>query len=210
MGRYTGPVCRLCRREGVKLFLKTTRCDSPKCAIERREGNAPGMHVGKRRKISDYGARLREKQKVKRFYGVFERQFRRYMDLASRSKGNTGSTLMTLLERRLDNIVHRLGFAGSRRQARQLVAHGHVCVNGRKVNIPSFQLKAGDTVSIKGRPRSLRFVRQNLEAFPGRVPEFLSVDASGDVPEGKLLRLPGDGDWSLPVQTALIIEFLSR
>lgn len=209
MGRYTGPVCRLCRREGVKLFLKSLRCDSPKCAIERRGEQQPGMHIVRRRKQSDYGSRLREKQKVKRYYGVFERQFRRYMDIASRSKGNTGSTLMSLLERRLDNIVHRLGFAGSRKAARQLVGHGHICVNGRKVNIPSYLVKSGDTVSVKGRPRSLRYVRESLEAFTGRVPEFLSVE-TGDVPEGKVLRLPGIDDVSIPVQPALIIELLSK
>jgi small subunit ribosomal protein S4 len=167
------------------------------------------MHIVKRRKISDYGSRLREKQKVKRFYGVFERQFRRYMDIAGRSKGNTGSTLMSLLERRLDNIVHRMGFAGSRRQARQLVNHGHICVNGRKVNIPSFLVRAGDTISVKPRPKSLRFVRQSLEGFTGRLPEFLSVDKK-DVPEGKVLRLPGIDDASIPVQPALIIELLSK
>ncbi|MCY2963273.1 MAG: 30S ribosomal protein S4 [Planctomycetota bacterium] len=210
MGRYTGPVCRLCRREGVKLFLKTLRCDSPKCALEKRGEQAPGMHTQKRRKTSDYGARLREKQKVKRYFGVYDKQFRRYMDLASRSKGNTGSTLMTLLERRPDNIVHRLGFAGSRRTARQLVVHGHICVNGRKVTVPSLLVRAGDTVSVKARPKSLRFVKQSLEAFSGRLPDFLAVDSAGDSPSGRVLRLPGETDWSLPVQTALIIEFLSR
>lgn len=210
MGRYTGPVCRLCRREGVKLFLKTLRCDSPKCAIEKRGEQTPGMHTQKRRKLSDYGSRLREKQKVKRYFGVYEKQFRRYMDLASRSKGNTGSTLMGLLERRLDNIVHRLGFAGNRRTARQLVTHGHICVNGRKVTIPSFLVRQGDTITVKARPKSQRFVRQSLESFSGRVPDFLSVDSSGDNPTGKVLRLPGDTDWSIPVQTSLIIEFLSR
>jgi small subunit ribosomal protein S4 len=209
MGRYTGPVCRLCRREGVKLFLKSLRCDSPKCAIERRGDQQPGMHIVKRRKISDYGARLREKQKVKRYYGVFERQFRRYMDIAGRSKGNTGSTLMSLLERRLDNIVHRMGFAGSRRAARQLVAHGHICVNGRKVDIPSYLVRAGDTISAKSRPKSVRYVRESLEGFQGRLPEFLSVDR-GDVPEGKVLRLPGIEDVSIPVEPALIIELLSK
>ncbi len=209
MGRYTGPVCRLCRREGIKLFLKSTRCDSPKCAIEKRPDNPPGMHIGKRRKITDYGSRLREKQKVKRYYGVYERQFRRYMDLAGRSKGNTGSTLMSLLERRLDNIVHRLGFAGSRPQARQLVGHGHVCINGRRVDIPSYLVRAGDKVTIKARPKSLRAVQANLEEFQGKVPEFLSV-VGGDNPEWSVLRLPGIEDVSIPVQPALIIELLSK
>lgn len=208
MGRYTGPVCRLCRREGVKLFLKTLRCDSPKCAVEKRE-SPPGMHTVKHRKTSDYGARLREKQKVKRYYGVYERQFRRYMDIAGRSKGNTGSTLMSLLERRLDNIVHRLGFAGSRPSARQLVGHGHICVNGRRVNIPSYLVKTGDTITVKPRPKSLKWVQANLEIFQGKVPDFLSV-VTGAAPEGRVLRVPGIEDVSIPVQPALIIELLSK
>lgn len=211
MGRYTGPVCRLCRREGVKLFLKSLRCDSPKCAFERREESSPlpGQHGAKRRKVSDYGERLREKQKVKRYYGVFERQFRRYMDIATRSKGNTGSTLMSLLERRLDNIVHRLGFALSRPSARQLVTHGHVRVNGKKVNIPSYSVRAGDTITVKSRPKSLRLAQGNIEQFSGRVPEFLAV-VKGDNPEGKILRLPGIEDVSLAVKPILIIELLSK
>lgn len=208
MGRYTGPVCRLCRREGVKLFLKSLRCDSPKCAIEKRD-QPPGMHTVKRRKATDYGTRLREKQKVKRFYGVYEKQFRRYMDLAGRSKGNTGSTLMSLLERRLDNIVHRLGFAGSRRASRQLVGHGHIRVNGGKVTIPSYQVKANDVITVKARPRSLGYVRNSLESFHGRVPDFLSL-VTGENPEGRVLRLPSIEDSSIPVQPALIIEFMSR
>ena len=208
MGRYTGPVCRLCRREGVKLFLKSTRCDSAKCSIERRD-QPPGMHTQRRRKATDYGERLREKQKVKRYYGVLERQFRRYMDIASRSKGNTGSTLLSLLERRLDNIVCRMGFAGSRRQSRLLVAHGHIRVNGRKVTIPSYLVKAGDDISVKPRPKTLRYVKSNLEQYTSKVPEFLSV-TRGDVPEGKVLRLPDIGDVSIGVQPTLIIEFMSR
>lgn len=209
MGRYTGPVCRLCRREGIKLFLKSLRCDTPKCAIEKRGDTPPGMHTLKRRKLSDYGTRLREKQKVKRFYGVYERQFRRYMDIAGRSKGNTGSTLMSLLERRLDNIVHRLGFAGSRRMARLLVTHGHIRVNGHRVNIPSYSVRAGDLITVKNRPKSLGAVRTNLEGNPRPVPEFLSL-VTGDSPEGRVLRLPGIDDASIPVQPQLIIELLSK
>src|SRR4051812_20777116 len=131
MGRHTGPVCRLCRREGLKLFLKGTRCDTPKCAVERREG-VPGMHQFRRGKASEYSIRLREKQKVKRYYGVFERQFRKYFEMASRRPGNRGDALMSILERRLDNVIPRLGFATSRAQARQIIGHGHVMVNGRK------------------------------------------------------------------------------
>src|SRR5438552_1920594 len=139
MGRHIDPVCKLCRREGIKLYLKGSRCETPKCAIERRPG-APGMHT-RRGKLSEYGIRLREKQKLKRFYGVFERQFRRYFALASRSKENTGEVLLSILERRLDNIIHRLGFATSRAAARQLVMHGHITVNGQKTTIPSMLVK---------------------------------------------------------------------
>src|SRR3954468_17103596 len=153
MARHTDPVCKLCRREGMKLYLKGARCDSPKCAIDRRNV-APGMHGYRKAKLSEYGKRLREKQKLKRFYGVFERQFRRYFALATKSPENTGEVLLTIMERRLDNVVHRLGFAPNRASARQLVGHGHVMLNGRACNIPSLLLKAGDTVTVKSRPRS--------------------------------------------------------
>src|SRR3954462_11952986 len=147
MGRHLDSVCQLCRREGIKLFLKGSRCDSPKCAIERRN-QPPGMHGTRRSKTSEYGIRLREKQKLKRFYGVFERQFRRYFELASRSTENTGEQLLSIMERRLDNIVHRLGFATNRTGARQMVAHGHVLLNGRKCNNPSLLVKSGDRIGI--------------------------------------------------------------
>src|SRR5919204_1889036 len=155
MGRTTDPVCKLCRREGVKLYLKASRCETPKCPIERRN-LAPGMHGHRRGKASEYGIRLREKQKLKRFYGVLERQFRRYFELASRSPENTGEVLLSIMERRLDNIVHRLGWAGSRAAARQLVTHGHIQVNGRVATIPSMLVKAGDTINVKSRPRTLQ------------------------------------------------------
>src|SRR5437660_4014385 len=157
MARTTDPVCKLCRREGVKLYLKGSRCESPKCAIDRRN-SAPGMHV-RRGKLSEYGIRLREKQKLKRFYGVLERQFRRYFELASRSTENTGEQLLSILERRLDNVVHRLGFAPSRYSARQLVSHGHITVNGKACDIPSLLLKAGATLAVKNRPRSVQLVK---------------------------------------------------
>src|SRR5262245_28062556 len=164
MGRNIDPVCKMCRREGMKLFLKGARCDSPKCPIERQNRNKPpGMHGQRRGKPSEYGIRLREKQKLKRFYGVFERQFRRYFELASRSPENTGEKLLTIMERRLDNVVHRLGFAPNRASARQLVSHGHVQVNGHACDIPSLLLKAGDTVTVKNRPRSLTLVRLHLQ-----------------------------------------------
>lgn len=208
MARHTGPVCRLCRREGMKLFLKGSRCDTPKCGVERRD-SAPGMHQYRRGKLTDYGLHLREKQKVKHYYGVLERQFRRYFSEAQRSKGNTGATLMSLLERRLDNIVHRLGFGQSRSQARQLVAHGHITVNGRRVDIPSYLLKPGDVIRVKNRVKSLQAVQANLAEHHREVPDFLSrVD--GPIPEGRVSRLPEDFDVSIPVQTQLIIELCSK
>src|SRR5438876_1533044 len=174
MARHIDPVCKLCRREGIKLYLKGSRCESPKCAIERRN-QPPGMHV-RRGKQTEYGERLREKQKLKRFYGLLERQFRRYFQLASRSTENTGEALLSLLERRLDNVVHRLGFAPSRAAARQLVAHGHIVINGHKCTIPSLLVKPNDIVKVKGRPNSLQLVRLFLqETHKEPVPDFLEV-----------------------------------
>jgi small subunit ribosomal protein S4 len=201
----------LCRREGIKLFLKGSRCDSPKCAIERRNV-APGMHGYRRGKLSEYGIRLREKQKLKRFYGLFERQFRRYFELASRSPENTGEVLLTLMERRLDNVVHRLGFAQSRAAARQLVIHGHVTLNGKACNIPSLLLRPGDTVAVKNRPRGLQLVKLNLQESPPPVPEYLERVGT-EPPEGRLARLPTRGDVDPRIQDIreqLIIEFCSR
>jgi small subunit ribosomal protein S4 len=192
----------------MKLFLKGTRCDTPKCGIERRD-TVPGMHQFRRGKPTDYGIHLREKQKVKHYYGVLERQFRRYFAEAQRSKGNTGATLMSLLERRLDNIVHRLGFGQSRPQARQLVAHGHITVNGRRVNVPSFLLKPGDVVRVKNRAKSLQAVQGNLSENHRPIPDFLTV-AAGPIPEGRVSRLPEDFDVSIPVRTQLIIELCSK
>ena len=208
MARKTGPVCRMCRREGMKLFLKGTRCDTPKCAIERRD-SPPGMQSSRRGKPTDYGIHLREKQKVKNYYGVLERQFRKYFQMAQRTRGDTGEALMTLLERRLDNIVCRLGFGLSRSQARQLICHGHVTVNGGRVDIPSYLIRPGDVIRVKNRPKSLQAVQTNL-AEPGHeVPEFLSLVA-GEAPEGHIVRLPEAGDVSIPVQTQLIVELCSK
>src|SRR5271170_3381056 len=172
MARHLDSDCKLCRREGIKLYLKGSRCDSPKCAIERRNV-PPGMHGYRRGKPSEYAVRLREKQKLKRFYGVLERQFRRYFELASRSPENTGEVLLSIMERRLDNIVHRLGFAPSRPAARQLVSHGHVTVNGKACDISSMLLKAGDRVTVKNRPRGLQLVKLNLQENPPPVPDYL-------------------------------------
>ncbi len=211
MGRTTDPVCKLCRREGMKLFLKGARCESPKCAIDRRNV-APGMHGYRRGKPSEYGIRLREKQKLKRFYGVFERQFRRYFELASRAPENTGEQLLSIMERRLDNVVHRLGFAPSRAAARQLVSHGHVMLNGRACDIPSLLLKPGDTVTVKSRPRGLQLVKLNLTESPPPVPDYLER-STGEPPEGKLLRLPTRSDVDpriADIREQLIIEVCSR
>jgi small subunit ribosomal protein S4 len=192
----------------MKLFLKGTRCDTPKCGVERRD-SAPGMHQYRRGKLTDYGLHLREKQKVKHYYGVLERQFRRYYSEAQRSKGNTGATLMSLLERRLDNVVHRLGFGQSRAQARQLVAHGHITVNWHRVDVPSYFLKPGDVIRVKNRAKSLQAVQANLAENRREVPEFLSL-VDGPIPEGRVSLLPEDFDVSIPVQTQLIIELCSK
>ncbi len=212
MGRTTDPVCKLCRREGIKLYLKGTRCESPKCAIDRRNV-APGMHGYRRGKMSEYGIRLREKQKLKRFYGLFERQFRRYFSLASRSTENTGEVLLSLLERRLDNVVHRLGFAPNRAGARQLVAHGNILLNGRKCTIASILLKANDIVSVKNSPRALQLVRLNLQDNPPPCPDYLER-IGNEPPEGKMMRLPTRSDVDPRIQDnireQLIIEFCSR
>src|SRR5437588_1760926 len=162
MARHLDSVCQLCRREGMKLYLKGSRCESPKCAIERRN-QPPGMHAFRRGKPSEYAVRLREKQKLKRFYGVLERQFRRYFELASRSPENTGEVLLTIMERRLDNIVHRLGWAASRKAARLLVAHGHITLNGRKSDVPSLLVRPGDVIAVKNQPRALRLVKLALQ-----------------------------------------------
>ena len=208
MGRITGPVCRLCRRDGLKLFLKGSRCDTPKCAFERRPV-PPGVIQKRRPKPTDYGLRLREKQKVKHYYGVLERQFRTYFSRASRGKGNTCESLMTLLERRLDNVVHRLGFASSRAAARQMVMHGHITINGHRLDIPSYLVRAGDLVRVKNRAKSLQLVHAALSDFHREVPDFLSrID--GPIPEARIDRLPGADDVSIPVQANLIIELCSK
>jgi small subunit ribosomal protein S4 len=209
MGRNIGPVCRLCRREGTKLFLKGSRCDTPKCAVDRRDG-VPGMHQFRRSKPSEYAIRLREKQKVKRYYGIFERQFRKYYEEATRRPGNTGDALMSLLERRLDNVVTRLGFALSRPQSRQLITHGHILVNGRKLDIPSYLVRPGDQIQVKNREHSRKIVTENVAAGGGPpVPDWLDRTSS-DPPEGRISRLPVAQDVGLPVTPQLIIELLSR
>ena len=207
MARYIGPVCRLCRREGMKLFLKGERCYTEKCAIEKRN-LPPGQH-GKLRKakLVGYGLQLREKQKVKRIYGVLEDQFRRYFETADRTRGITGETLLQLLERRLDNAVYRMGFATSRPQARQLVRHGHFLVNGKKVDIPSYSLRAGDVVTVKSTSTKNATIVHAMEEVKGRgVPGWLTFDGEA----GKIMSLPTREQINLPVQEQLIVELYSK
>ena len=209
MARNTGPVCKKCRREGTKLFLKGNRCDTDKCALSRR-ATPPGMHGMKRGKLTDYGIHLREKQKVKVHYGVLEKQFRNYYAMAERMRGNTGTILLSLLERRLDNVVYRLGFGLSRSQARQLISHGHILVNGRRVNIASFLVRPGDAISVKDKKGSLDAVQACLDGTSSRtIPEFL-VLSNDKIPKGYMLRIPDREDVSLPVEPALIVELCSK
>ncbi len=236
MARTLGPVCKRCRREGKKLFLKGTRCDSKACPFEKAGSKnplPPGMHGMKRGKMTEYGEQLREKQKVKTFYGVLETQFRKYFEMAERSKGNTGEVLLSLLERRLDNVVYRFGFAVSRAQARQMIAHGHVCVNGRRLDVPSYLVRPGDVVSMKvfkyqgkkasnptakgifsvtvGSKESAGMMTV-LEATSSRsVPDYL-VRNEGEVPSGVVMRYPlfDDVEQSLDVRPQLIVELCSK
>ena len=212
MARTTDPVCKMCRREQIKLYLKGERCFSPKCPID-REALPPGMHGARRGKTSEYGLRLREKQRLKRFYGLLENQFRRYYTLATRSIGNTGEQLLSILERRLDNVIHRLGFASSRATARQLVAHGHILVNGRKCDIPSMLVKPNDLIKVKGSEGSLKLAREGLQKNLVRVPDFLEVINNQDAPEGRMTRMPTRSDVDeriIEIREQLIIEIATR
>ena len=211
MARYTGPVCKLCRREGMKLFLKGSRCESPKCAVTRREV-PPGGQGGRRGRgrSQEYGKRFRETMKAKRFYGVLEAQFRRYVGLATRAKGNSGEALLRILETRLDNAVFRLGFAVSRAQSRQLIRHGHILVNGKKINIPSYAVRAGDQVSPIKKEGAERLVKWGMEESKGKpVPAWLER-VEGEAPQGKILRMPAREEISAEVNEQLIVEFCSR
>ena len=209
MARNIGPVCRMCRREGIKLFLKGDRCQTEKCAIEKRNF-APGQHGKDRRaRLLGYGVQLREKQKVRRMYGVLEGQFRRYFEKADVAKGITGETLLQYLERRMDNVVHRLGLGTSRAQARQLVRHGHFQVNGRKVNIPSFQVKPGDVVEVRSGSRDNKTIVANRDASAHRsVPQWLDFDRDGL--KAKVLSNPQRSDIQQPIQEQLIVELYSK
>ena len=209
MARETEGVCRLCRREGLKLFLKGQRCYTEKCAIEKRN-LPPGQHGKARRaKLVGYGLQLREKQKVKRIYGVLENQFRRYFETAERQRGITGETLLQLLERRLDNVIYRLGLATSRPQARQLVRHGHFLVNGRKVDVPSYSLRAGDVVTVRTSSAKNVSIQHAMDEVKGRgIPQWLEFD--GDKMAGRVASLPTREQINLPVQEQLIVELYSK
>ena len=209
MARYTGSVCRFCRRENLKLYLKGDRCYSDKCAFDRRS-YPPGQHGERRgRKISDYGIQLREKQKIKRMYGLSENQFHLFFERADRQRGITGTNLLVLLERRLDNVVFRLGFANSRAQARQLVRHNHFVVNGRKVNIPSFLVKTGDAVEVKEKSKKVQTINDSLDAVVRRgVPQWLDLEK--DNFKGVVKAYPVREDLTMPMQEQLVVELYSK
>jgi small subunit ribosomal protein S4 len=208
MARYTGASCKLCRRESQKLFLKGERCYTNKCSVDRRS-YAPGMHGQQRKKVSEYGIQLREKQKAKRFYGVLESQFRKYYEMAIRKKGITGENLLQILESRLDNVVHRMGFGVSRDESRQLVTHGHFLVNGKRVNIPSYLVKPGDEIEVAEKSRKSPRFKEILEVTGGKViPKWLEADHENL--RGKVITLPDREDIDLPIQEHLIVELYSK
>jgi small subunit ribosomal protein S4 len=208
VARYRDPLCRLCRRESEKLFLKGDRCYTDKCAVERRR-YSPGQHGQRRRKLSDYALQLREKQKAKETYGILEKQFKKYFYMAERKKGVTGVTLLQLLERRLDNMVYRLGFAVNRRQARQLVLHGHITVNDKRVNIPSYQVRPGDIIGVKESSKKLQVIEENISRMEHRgLPPWVEMDV--DNLKGKMLHIPSREEIDLPVKEQLIVELYSK
>ena len=208
MARYTEAVCRQCRREGAKLFLKGDKCYGEKCPMNNR-AFAPGQHGQGRTKNSEYGQQLREKQKAKKFYGVLESQFRSYFEMATRRPGQAGENLLSILESRLDNVVYRLGFAMSRAEARQMVSHGHITVNGRKVNIPSYQVKPGMIIALKETSRSIEKFKANIEANAFRpAPKWLEYDANNQI--AKVIAAPAREDVDLPIEEHLIVELYSK
>ena len=208
MARYTQAVCRQCRREGQKLFLKGDRCYTDKCAMATR-AVPPGQHGQGRSKNSEYGQQLREKQKAKRFYGVLESQFASYFEMAERRPGQTGENLLSILESRLDNVVYRLGFAMSRAEARQMVTHGHITINGRKVNIPSYQVKPGMVIALKESSRGIEKIKANIEANAFRpAPKWLEYDQTNNL--AKVIAVPARDDVDLPIEEHLIVELYSK
>jgi len=208
LARYTESVCRLCRREGLKLYLKGDRCYTPKCAIDRR-AYGPGQHGQGRKKVSEYGLQLREKQKVRRIYGILEGQFRRYFEKAEGQQGITGENLLRLLERRMDNVIFRLGLGASRNEARQLVRHGHFTVNGRKVNIPSFLVKVGDVIAVREKSKESPRVKELLERATDRTPPVW-LEFEADQARARVVALPARDQIDAPVQEHLIVELYSR
>lgn len=210
MARYLGSSCKYCRREGMKLMLKGQRCETSKCPVEKRERSlAPGMHGWRRARNSDYGVRLREKQKVKRFYGLLEKQFMRYFRQAERRKGNTGEVLLELLERRLDNVVYKLNFAPSRKAARQLIAHGHLYLNGHRVDVPDITVNIGDKITLKNSDKSRKTIKEQLATNPNyTVQGWLQLDA--DKPAATVVGIPTREDVQLVVEENLVVEFCSK
>ena len=210
MGRYLNSSCKLCRREGMKLMLKGIRCETGKCPIEKRQRNvAPGMHGWRRSRGSDYGVRLREKQKVKRYYGLGETQFMRYVEKAEHTIGNTGEVLLGMLERRLDNVVYKLNFAPSRKSARQLIAHGHIRVNGKKVDIADYSVSIGDKITLKASEKSKKRIRTQLDTNPNySAQSWLQLDIKE--PSATIVAMPSRQDVQLPIEEHLVIEFCSR
>ncbi len=210
MGRYLESSCKLCRREGMKLMLKGVRCETAKCPVEKKTRNlAPGMHGWRRGRLSEYGVRLREKQKIKRYYGLMDKQFMRYFHAAERTKSNTGEMLLQLLERRLDNVVYKLNLAPSRKAARQLISHGHIYINGRRVNISDYTVKIGDKITLKGNDRTKKQVKQQLELNPNFTTQsWLQLDQ--EKPEATIVALPCRDDVQIPVEEQLVVEFCSR
>lgn len=211
MARNIDPACRQCRREGIKLMLKGLRCETAKCPMERQGRNQPpGMHAFRRGKISDYGIHLREKQKVKRYYGVLEKQFIKYFKIAEHDKANTGEALLTILESRLDNVVYKLGMADSRKAARMVISHGHVRVNGRKVDVPSYMCKVGDVISVKPAERSQKMIKEILEDEASGVTRQAWLEVDAQKMEGRVVAKPGRDDVMIPVEEQLIVELCSR
>jgi len=210
MGRHTGPSCRLCRRESIKLMLKGARCETAKCPMERQWRNSPpGMHSWRRGRGSEYGLRLREKQKVKRYYGVWEKQFMKYFRAAERTKGNTGAALLSLLERRLDNVIYKLGFAPSRAAGRQTVSHGHIYVNGRRVTVPSYLVRVGDKISIKESDRSRKLIHARLEELgEPHVQNWIKLDLTKLSAE--IIAFPTRDDVMIPIEEQRIVEMCSQ
>ncbi|MCY0887404.1 MAG: 30S ribosomal protein S4 [Alicyclobacillaceae bacterium] len=208
MARYTGPVCRLCRREGIKLYLKGERCYSEKCGVDKRPF-PPGQHGQGRKRSSEYGSQLREKQKARRFYGVLEKQFEHYYEEAAKHRGVTGENLLQILESRLDNVAHRLGFGASRAEARQIVRHGHLTVNGKRVDIPSFMVKVGDVIAVREKSQGLARMKELIELSASKtIPQWLELDA--EKATAKVVRKPAREEIDTPVAEQMIVEYYSR